>query len=111
MLKHLFKSFCLSFSVHAVLLVLFCLYLLQYNLFEENLHIYFDLEQFLIVKPPTVNNGPIELNVCGENECRRLHCSLRDLSSLLQGIGRLVEHMCGEYFETRKLDAQNTLEK
>lgn len=82
--------------------------LFQYALFEENLRIYFDLEKFL---KTTVNNGPIELNVCGENECRRLHCSLRDLSSLLQGIGRLVEHMCGEYFESRKLDAQKTLEK
>lgn len=82
--------------------------LFQYALFEENLRIYFDLEKYL---KPISNNGPLELNICGENECRRLHCSLRDLSSLLQGIGRLVEHMCGEYFESRKLDAQKTLEK
>lgn len=82
--------------------------LFQYALFEENLRIYFDLEKFL---KQISNNGPLELNISGENECRRLHCSLRDLSSLLQGIGRLVEHMCGEYFESRKLDAQKTLEK
>lgn len=83
-------------------------YSLVFTLFEENLRIYFDLEQFL---KSAMDSGSVELNVCGENECRRLHCSLRDLSSLLQGIGRLVEHMCGEYFQSRKLDAQKTLEK
>lgn len=89
-------------------LLIFLFFDLQNSLFEENLKIYFDLEQFL---KSAANNGPVELNICGENECRRLHCSLRDLSSLLQAIGRLVYHMGGEYFESRKLDAQKTLER
>ncbi|GIX90391.1 exportin-6 [Caerostris extrusa] len=63
---------------------------LVFSIFEENLRIYFDLEQFL---KPSLNNSPLELNVCGENECRRLHCSLRDLSSMLQALGRLVVYM------------------
>ncbi|GFQ82242.1 exportin-6 [Trichonephila clavata] len=81
---------------------------LVFSIFEENLQIYFDLEKFL--KLP-INNSPIELSVCGENECRRLHCSLRDLSSMLQAIGLLVVYMNGEHFMSRKLDAQKTLEK
>ncbi|KAG8185218.1 hypothetical protein JTE90_025889 [Oedothorax gibbosus] len=81
---------------------------LVYSIFEENLRIYFDLEQF--VKPP-LNSSPPELNVVGENECRRLHCSLRDLSSMLQALGRLVVYMTGDHFNSRKLDAQKTLEK
>ncbi|XP_055948034.1 exportin-6-like isoform X2 [Argiope bruennichi] len=81
---------------------------LVFSVFEENLRIYFDLEQYM--KPPS-NSSPAELNVCGENECRRLHCSLRDLSSMLQALGRMVIYMSGEHFATRKLDAQKTLEK
>ncbi len=51
----------------------------QYQPFQENMDIYTGLESF-------VTNGSQgrKLNITAENECRKLHCSLRDLSSLLQ---------------------------
>jgi hypothetical protein len=45
------------------------------------------------------------------NECRRLHCSLKDLSSLLQALGRMAEHFIGENFPQRLSDGSMLLEK
>ena len=41
-----------------------------------------------------------KLLVSVENDCRRLHCALRDLSSLLQALGRLATHFIGENFNS-----------
>ncbi|XP_015917777.1 exportin-6 isoform X2 [Parasteatoda tepidariorum] len=81
---------------------------LVYSIFEENLRIYLELERFV---KTDANHSPIELSICAENECRRLHCSLRDLSSMLQALGRLVVNFCGDNFVNRKLEAQKILEK
>ena len=43
-----------------------------------------------------------ELNVKEENECRRIHCTLRDLTSMQRIFGRLAGHFIGErHFQTR----------
>ena len=51
------------------------------------------------------------LTITAENECRKLHCSLRDLASLLQALGRLAEHFIGEKFLERFTDGTMLLER
>ena len=51
------------------------------------------------------------LNISAENDCRRLHCSLRDLSSLLQAVGRLSEYFIGDVFASRFNDAVAVVER
>ena len=51
------------------------------------------------------------LNITAENDCRRLHCSLRDLSSLLQAVGRLAEYFIGDVFAVRFSDALTVVER
>lgn len=51
------------------------------------------------------------LNITAENDCRRLHCSLRDLSSLLQAAGRLAEYFTGDVFAARFSDAFTVVER
>jgi len=51
------------------------------------------------------------LNITAENDCRRLHCSLRDLSSLLQAVGRLAEYFIGDMFAARFNDALTVVER
>ncbi|TRY56086.1 hypothetical protein DNTS_017930 [Danionella cerebrum] len=46
-----------------------------------------------------------KLNITAEADCRRLHCALRDLSSLLQAVGRLAEFFTGDVFTARFNDA------
>jgi len=36
------------------------------------------------------------LHITAEHDCRRLHCALRDLSSLLQALGRLSHHFIAD---------------
>ncbi|XP_074647944.1 exportin-6-like [Tubulanus polymorphus] len=52
-----------------------------------------------------------KLLINNESECRRLHCTLRDLCSLLQAIGRLVDHFIGENFPQRFNDAIDLLDR
>uniref|UniRef100_A0A3Q2EBD0 Exportin 6 n=1 Tax=Cyprinodon variegatus TaxID=28743 RepID=A0A3Q2EBD0_CYPVA len=73
---------------------------------QENLDVYLGLRQFII----TTGSGR-RLNITAENDCRRLHCSLRDLSSLLQAVGRLAEHFIGEVFAARFTDALAVVER
>lgn len=72
---------------------------LLYEPFQEHLEIYLGLERYLV---SSVQGR--HLTITAENECRRLHCSLRDLSSLLQALGRLAEHFIGEKFPDRFTD-------
>lgn len=81
-------------------------YTLVYSIFQENMEIYCDLERYV----KTGSSGQNHLFITGENECRRLHCSMRDLSSVLQGIGRLVEQMCDDKFPEQNYVPQRTLE-
>uniref|UniRef100_A0A803TCQ5 Importin N-terminal domain-containing protein n=1 Tax=Anolis carolinensis TaxID=28377 RepID=A0A803TCQ5_ANOCA len=67
---------------------------------QENLDVYLGLQQFIVS-----SGSGHRLNITAENDCRRLHCSLRDLSSLLQAVGRLAEYFTGDMFAARFSDA------
>uniref|UniRef100_A0A3Q1BHI9 Importin N-terminal domain-containing protein n=1 Tax=Amphiprion ocellaris TaxID=80972 RepID=A0A3Q1BHI9_AMPOC len=73
---------------------------------QENLDVYLGLQQFIVT-----TGTSRRLNITAENDCRRLHCSLRDLSSLLQAVGRLAEHFIGEVFAGRFSDALAVVER
>lgn len=62
--------------------------------FEESLDAYLGLEQYIV--PDDVHGR--RLNVTAENECPRLHCLLRDLSTLLQAFGTLSSRFTGDAF-------------
>ena len=70
------------------------------------MEIYFGLERHI-----QSADSKRSLNIRGENDCRRLHCSLRDLSSLLQGLGRLADHFIAEKFAERFSDGQVLMER
>ncbi len=44
-------------------------------------------------------------------ECEKLHAVLKDLTSILQAVGRLAEHFVGEYFLPRFSDGHSVVEK
>ena len=69
---------------------------------------YLGLEQWVSI---TDNGSRRRLTVTAENECRKLHCALRDLSSLLQALGRLADHFIGERFAERFDDAKMLMER
>ncbi|NXY86450.1 XPO6 protein, partial [Alcedo cyanopectus] len=73
---------------------------------QDNLEVYLGLQQFVV----TSGSGH-RLNITAENDCRRLHCSLRDLSSLLQAVGRLAEYFTGDVFAARFNDALTVVER
>uniref|UniRef100_A0A671WMW2 Exportin 6 n=1 Tax=Sparus aurata TaxID=8175 RepID=A0A671WMW2_SPAAU len=73
---------------------------------QENLDVYMGLQQFIVT-----TGTSRRLNISAENDCRRLHCSLRDLSSLLQAVGRLAEYFIGEIFAARFTDALAVVER
>ncbi|XP_015414991.1 PREDICTED: exportin-6 isoform X2 [Myotis davidii] len=73
---------------------------------QDNLDVYLGLQQFIV----TSGSGH-RLNITAENDCRRLHCSLRDLSSLLQAVGRLAEYFTGDMFAARFNDALTVVER
>ncbi|ELU04218.1 hypothetical protein CAPTEDRAFT_106002, partial [Capitella teleta] len=66
----------------------------------EYLDLYLGIEQFVVVEGLTRR-----LMIVAENECRKLHCSLRDLSSMLQALGRLAEHFIADRFMENFPDA------
>lgn len=70
------------------------------SLFQKDLAVYLELEQFV---------GPEGLRVTAENECRRLHCCLRDLSSLLQAVGRLASRLTPENFSDLLVPTRDTV--
>ncbi|XP_072337474.1 exportin-6 isoform X2 [Scyliorhinus torazame] len=77
-----------------------------FPILQDNLEVYLGLQQFV------VTSGQVHrLNITAENDCRRLHCSLRDLSSLLQTSGRLAEYFIGDVFAARFNDALRVVER
>lgn len=67
---------------------------------------YFGLEKFV---EESVQGR--RLTITAENDCRRLHCMLRDFSSLLQALGRLADHFIGEHFADRYINAKLLVER
>uniref|UniRef100_A0A667Y2R7 Exportin 6 n=1 Tax=Myripristis murdjan TaxID=586833 RepID=A0A667Y2R7_9TELE len=78
----------------------------HFPVLQENLDVYLGLQQFIVT-----TGTSRRLNITAENDCRRLHCSLRDLSSLLQAVGRLAEYFIGEVFAARFNDALAVVER
>ncbi|XP_064607184.1 exportin-6-like [Liolophura sinensis] len=97
---------CLEVVAKAAELNISDIFGILYTPFQEYLEIYMGLEQFVASTP----QGR-QLSITGENECRRLHCTLRDLSSLLQALGRLSDHFVGGSFVERFSDAQILLNR
>ncbi|GFS20899.1 exportin-6-like [Elysia marginata] len=64
--------------------------------FQEHAETYLGMEKFV-----EMTNSDRRLRISAENGCRKLHCVLRDLSSLLQALGRLAAHFTGEHFVDR----------
>ncbi|XP_041473600.1 exportin-6-like [Lytechinus variegatus] len=79
---------------------------LVYPPFQEYLTVYLGLRQYVIDIPEGQR-----LNVNQENECRRLHCTLRDLCSMFQALGRLAEHFIGDKFTERFDNALSLIER
>ncbi|KAB0396516.1 hypothetical protein E2I00_008528, partial [Balaenoptera physalus] len=73
---------------------------------QDNLEVYLGLQQLIV----TSGSGH-RLNITAENDCQRLRCSLRDLSSLLQAVGHLAEYFIGDVFAVRFSDALTVLER
>lgn len=80
---------------------------LLYEPFQEYMDVYMGLEQYV------VSNGSQgrKLTIDAENECRRLHCILRDLSSLQQALGRMADHFSGETFVEKFSDANSLVQR
>ncbi len=54
----------------------------------------------------------LHLSISGENECRQLHCTLRDLTTMERALGRLSEHFIGEVnFANRFSDGEAIVER
>eukprot|EP00106_Octopus_bimaculoides_P006080 XP_014773522.1 PREDICTED: exportin-6-like [Octopus bimaculoides] len=77
------------------------------DLFQEYTEVYLGLEQYVV---PNGAHGR-KLTITAENECRRLHCILRDLSSLEQALGRMAEHFIGDRFIKNFTDADNLVQR
>uniref|UniRef100_A0A674B526 Exportin 6 n=1 Tax=Salmo trutta TaxID=8032 RepID=A0A674B526_SALTR len=73
---------------------------------QEDLDVYLGLQQFIVT-----SGRSQRLNITAENDCRRLHCALRDLSSLLQAVGRLAAYFIGDVFTARFSDALAVVER
>ncbi|XP_062586944.1 exportin-6-A-like [Saccostrea cucullata] len=73
--------------------------LVKYEPFREHLDIYLSLDPFV-----RNNAQGRHLTKTAENECRKLHCSLQDISSLFQALGRLSEHFIGERFLPERIN-------
>ncbi|KAK7002625.1 Exportin-6 [Biomphalaria glabrata] len=74
--------------------------------FQDYVETYLGIEKF-------VDSSSFKRRLCvsAENDCRRLHCTLRDLSSLLQALGRLAVHFIGEQFVSRFSNAMQIVSR
>ena len=64
------------------------------------------LSPFLF-SPPAARS----LMISDASECEKLHAVLRDLTSVLQAVGRLSEHFTGDFFVPRLSEAQLLVKK
>ena len=86
---------------------------------QEYLDLYLGLQQYVVTDMTAASgassgDGPQHtkrLSIVAENECRKLHCTLRDLSSLLQALGRLADHFIADRFMDSFADASMLMEK
>jgi len=91
--------------------------IVQLTSFHVNLEVYFGLERFVETTGGGGGGGGgggssecgRVLHITAEHDCRRLHCALRDLSSLLQGLGRLSHHFVAHDKFTASFDDASVL--
>ncbi|MPC08061.1 exportin-6-like [Portunus trituberculatus] len=79
---------------------------LVYEPWNDATKIYLSLQSNMVEQ-----DGRRRLNISAEHECPRLHCLLRDLSSLLQAIGRLSTLFLGEELPKRSTTAVQVIDK
>lgn len=82
------------------------IFTLVYEPWNEATKIYLTLQSNMMEQ-----NGRRRLNISAEHECPRLHCLLRDLSSLLQAVGRFSTLFLGEELPKRSTTAVQVIEK
>ncbi|KAK3889634.1 hypothetical protein Pcinc_006379 [Petrolisthes cinctipes] len=82
------------------------IFTLVYEPWSDACKLYLSLQSNMVEQ-----NGRRRLNISAEHECPRLHCLLRDLSSLLQAIGRLSTLFLGEELPKRSTTAVQVIEK
>ncbi|XP_006823726.1 exportin-6-like [Saccoglossus kowalevskii] len=80
---------------------------LMYPPFQDYSEVYLGLQQFVTGS----DNDQRRLNISVETDCRRLHCTLRDLSSLLQALGRHADHFIADKFTDRLHDALSLMNR
>nr|XP_039249816.1 exportin-6-like [Styela clava] len=96
---------------------------LLYPILEENAAIYLELgrhvlpvNQNLYVKTSDFMNSPAhnpnrQFSIPGSNDSlNRIHCALKDLSTVLQALGRLSEYFIGEHF-LQRTEAMSLIDK
>jgi len=73
--------------------------------FHMNLEVYVGLERYVESASVSESETQRTLHITAEHDCKRLHCALRDLASLLQALGRLADHFIGHNFTASFHDA------
>jgi len=72
--------------------------ILQHNPWKEASSVYLHLERAVECCEDIDSSRHFRrLTVTDTHECLRLHCLLRDLSSLTQAVGRMYPHFIGVY--------------
>jgi hypothetical protein len=70
-------------------------FVLQHDPWKEASTVYLRLDR-AVESHESIDNSR-RLTVTDTDECLRLHCLLRDLSSLTQAVGRMYPHFIGVY--------------
>ncbi|CAH3162738.1 unnamed protein product [Porites lobata] len=80
---------------------------LLFPLFSEYCDVYVGLGKYV-----TKSAHGLHLSITAESECRHLHCTLRDLTTMERALGRLSEHFIGEVnFANRFNDGEAIVER
>ncbi|XP_015764483.1 PREDICTED: exportin-6-like [Acropora digitifera] len=80
---------------------------LLFPLFSEYCDVYTGLGKYL-----TKSGQGLQLGISAEIECRQLHCTLRDLTTMERALGRLSEHFIGEVnFANRFSDGEAIVDR
>ncbi|KAK2571880.1 Exportin-6 [Acropora cervicornis] len=79
----------------------------DFPLFSEYCDVYTGLGKYL-----TKTGQGLHLGISAEIECRQLHCTLRDLTTMERALGRLSEHFIGEVnFANRFSDGEAIVDR
>lgn len=80
---------------------------LLFPLFSEYCDVYIGLGKYI-----RKTGHDLHLDISAENECRHLHCTLRDLTTMERALGRLSEHFIGEVnFANRFSDGEAIVDR